>query len=105
VPSLAVAGETIELDDDGFVKDSRRWSPEVAETLARSEGVAALTAEHWRLINYMRDYYVKHGIAPMLRRLCQDTGIPLRRVYELFPSGPSRGVCRAAGLPGLAGCV
>jgi tRNA 2-thiouridine synthesizing protein E len=29
----------------------------------------------------------------------------LQEVYELFPSGPAKGACKAAGLPKPTGCV
>ena len=37
--------------------------------------------------------------------VCKATGLPLKRVYELFPSGPARGACKLAGLPKPDGCV
>ena len=43
-----------------------------------------LTEDHWKVINYLRDYYKQYGIAPMIRKLCKDTGFPLKTIYELF---------------------
>jgi len=44
-------------------------------------------------------------LAPMIRLLCQETGFSLRKIYELFPSGPAKGACKVAGLPKPDGCV
>jgi dissimilatory sulfite reductase related protein len=44
-------------------------------------------------------------MAPMVRSICQDTGIRLREIYTLFPQGPARGACKIAGLPKPDGCV
>ena len=77
----------------------------VALALASTEGVDELTEEHWKLVNYLRDYYLKFGIAPMIRKLCKETGFPLKKVYELFPSGPAKGACKVAGLAKPTGCV
>ena len=64
-----------------------------------------LTEEHWNVINYLREYFLKNQIAPMIRRLCKETGCNIKRIYELFPSGPAKGACKLAGLPKPTGCV
>ena len=95
----------IEVDEDGFMEDPDVWNEEVAVALATTEGVDDMTEEHWKLVNYLRDYYLKFGIAPMIRKLCKETGFPLKKVYELFPSGPAKGACKVAGLAKPTGCV
>ena len=72
---------------------------------ATSEGVTELTENHWKVINYLRNYYTQFGIAPMIRKLCKETGFKLNEIYELFPSGPAKGACKLAGLPKPTGCV
>ena len=64
-----------------------------------------MTDEHWKIVNYLRDYYMKFDIAPMIRKLCKETGFPLKKIYELFPSGPAKGACKVAGLAKPTGCV
>lgn len=102
---IDVVGKKIELDEDGFIVEPSVWNEEVAKMLAKTEDVSELTEEHWKVINYLRDYYAKFGIAPMVRKLCKDTGFPLKKIYELFPSGPAKGACKLAGLPKPTGCV
>jgi len=41
----------------------------------------------------------------MIRKLCKQSGFPLKAIYELFPSGPAKGACKVAGLPKPTGCV
>jgi TusE/DsrC/DsvC family sulfur relay protein len=105
VPTVDVAGKALEVDEDGFIQDPNTWNKEVAEGFAQFEGITALTDEHWKVIDYLRDYYLKFGIAPMIRKLCKDTGFQLKYIYELFPSGPAKGACKLAGLPKPTGCV
>ncbi len=95
----------IDVDEDGFMEDPDLWNKSVAMALATTEGVDELTEEHWKLVDYLRDYYLKFGIAPMIRKLCKETGFPLKKVYELFPSGPAKGACKVAGLAKPTGCV
>jgi tRNA 2-thiouridine synthesizing protein E len=56
-------------------------------------------------VKYLRDYYLKFKIAPMVRKLCKETGTDLKKMYVLFPSGPAKGACKVAGLPKPTGCV
>lgn len=95
----------IEVDEDGFMQEPETWNQEIAKALATTEGVESLTEEHWKVVNYLREYYLKFGIAPMIRKLCKETGFPLKRIYELFPSGPAKGACKVAGLAKPTGCV
>lgn len=95
----------IEVDEDGFMMEPDEWNQDIAVALATTEAVDDMTEEHWKLVNYLREYYLKFGIAPMIRKLCKETGFPLKKVYELFPSGPAKGACKVAGLAKPTGCV
>lgn len=103
--TMTVENAQIEIDEDGFIQEPTKWSEQVATALAATEGVSELTERHWQLINYLRDYYQKFGIAPMIRKMCKEVGMKLSEVYELFPTGPAKGACKAAGLPKPTGCV
>jgi TusE/DsrC/DsvC family sulfur relay protein len=95
----------IEVDEDGFMQEPDKWNEEVAKALATTEGVNELTEEHWKLVNYLRNYFLQFGVAPMIRKLCKETGFDLKKVYALFPSGPAKGACKVAGLAKPTGCV
>jgi tRNA 2-thiouridine synthesizing protein E len=105
MPTFTHGDVSIEVDEDGFITDPDMWNDDVAAALATTEGVEELTEEHWKVMKYLRDYYLKFGVAPMIRKLCKETGFPLKKIYELFPSGPAKGACKLAGLPKPTGCV
>ena len=105
MPDLKVGDTTIEVNEDGFIVDPDRWNEEIAAALAATEGVGELTPDHWRVARYLREHYLEFGLAPMIRKLCKATGFKLKRIYELFPSGPAKGACKVAGLPNAKGCV
>jgi dissimilatory sulfite reductase related protein len=94
-----------EVDEDGFLVEPGIWNESVARDLAVSEEIAEVTEKHWKVIRYLREYYTQFGSAPMVRKLCKETGYKLAEIYELFPSGPAKGACRVAGLPKPTGCV
>jgi dissimilatory sulfite reductase related protein len=102
---LLVGSQTLELDEDGFLMEPELWNEEVAKALALTEEVFELTEEHWKVINYLREYFEENNVAPMIRKVVKDTGFDLKKIYELFPSGPAKGACKIAGLPKPTGCV
>jgi tRNA 2-thiouridine synthesizing protein E len=105
VPELVIEGRAYEVDEDGFLNDPEIWNDEVAKDFALSENVPEMTEEHWKLVRYIRDYFMQYGIAPMVRKVTRETGFSSDKMYELFPSGPAKGACKVAGLPKPAGCV
>jgi dissimilatory sulfite reductase related protein len=105
MPTFTHGNVNIAVDEDGFMENPEVWNSEVATALATTEGVNALGDDHWKLVNYLRNYYLQFGVAPMIRKLCKETGFDLKKVYELFPSGPAKGACKVAGLPKPTGCV
>jgi tRNA 2-thiouridine synthesizing protein E len=98
-------GKVFEVDGDGFLTDPNIWNEEVAGLFARYDGINELNEKHWAIIQIIRRNYIEKGNAPMIRIICQETGLRLREIYELFPLGPARGACRVAGLPKPDGCV
>lgn len=102
---IELRGKTYDVDEDGFLENPDIWTEEVAADFATTEGVEDMTDEHWAIVNYIREYYLKFGTAPMIRKVCKSTQMDLKKIYELFPSGPAKGACKIAGLPKPTGCV
>jgi tRNA 2-thiouridine synthesizing protein E len=100
-----LGGAEIEIDEDGFMQEPEKWNREVAEDLAKTENAFPMGENHWKLVDYLRDYYLKFGAAPPIRLLCKKTGIDLKTIYQLFPGGPAKGACKVAGLPKPTGCI
>jgi tRNA 2-thiouridine synthesizing protein E len=105
MPTFSHGEVSLSVDEDGFMQEPDLWTKEVAAALATTEGVDALTDDHWKVVEYLRNYYLQFGVAPMIRKLCKETGFDLKRIYTLFPSGPAKGACKVAGLPKPTGCV
>jgi TusE/DsrC/DsvC family sulfur relay protein len=105
MPDIAIEGRTFAVDEEGFLQEPELWNDDVAKLFATAEGVTQMTEEHWAVVHMIRQYYMEHGNAPMVRLLCQKTGLNLKTIYKLFPSGPAKGACKVAGLPKPEGCV
>ena len=102
---ITYKGKSFEVDEDGFRLRFDDWCPVWMEYVKESEGIAEITPDHQKILDFLQDYYKKNGIAPMVRILSKNTGYKLKEVYELFPSGPGKGACKMAGLPKPTGCV
>jgi len=103
---LECNGKQLEVNEEGFLVNPEQWDREIALALAqKEEGLESLSAEHWTVIEFIRNHYLQTKLAPMVRLMCKSTGFPLRHIYELFPSGPAKGACKLAGLPKPDGCV
>jgi tRNA 2-thiouridine synthesizing protein E len=102
---IEIEGKMFEVDGDGFLSTPLIWDEEVAKLFAKNDGIGEMNEKHWAIIKIIRKNWEEKGMAPMIRTICQETGIKLREIYELFPNGPARGACKIAGLPKPDGCV
>ena len=92
------------FDEEGFLVDMDKWSWDVAEALARGEVDGQLTEEHWKVLEYLRHYFIEYKNIPPDRMVARSAGVALKRINEIFPSGVVGGACRIAGIPRSAVC-
>ena len=109
--SIEVDGKSYEIDDDGYLVDWQQWNENIATHMAKEEGID-LTEEHWEIIKFLRDYFQKYQIAPMIKILTKEIGKTMgpekgntKYLYQLYPAGPAKQACKYAGLPKPTGCV
>jgi|TARA_B100000315_G_scaffold105620_1_gene96863 tRNA 2-thiouridine synthesizing protein E len=111
MPNFEFNGKSYEIDEEGYLETLDDWNKDVAEYIAKEEGVE-MTEAHWEVINFLREYYDEYKIAPMIRVLTKAIGRKLGKekgntkyLYELYPEGPAKQACKIAGLPKPTGCV
>ena len=108
---LNVNGRILEATRDGFLVDLRDWDEEAARVLAEEEAIE-LTAAHWEVIHFIRDYYQAFNHLPNARvftiavrkTLGEEKG-NARYLHRLFPDGPLKYACKIAGLPKPPTCI
>lgn len=93
------------LDQDGFLMQISNWTRETAHELAEKNDLGPLTEQHWKIIDYVREYYLKHGEGPPIVKIGRATGMTSGEICTLFPCGVARGAYRLAGLPRPTGCL
>ena len=54
MPTRTICGQTVLVNDEGFLMDPSQWTKDIAAELAREEGIADLTAAHWKVIDRNR---------------------------------------------------
>lgn len=104
-------GESLPVDDKGYLLEYGAWKPLVAETMAANDGIE-LEADHWTILAIFREYFESFEIEPPMRALVRKAREELgeekgssRYLYRLFPDGPGTQACRYAGLPKPLSCV
>ena len=93
------------LDEDGFLKTMSSWNRSMAEELDAKNDIGPLTEEHWKVIEFVKDYYLTHGTGPPVVKIGKATGLSNAEICQLFPCGVARGAYRLAGLPRPPGCL
>ncbi len=100
-----IAGKAVNFDEEGFMADPNEWDQEIAEALAEEIGVAPLTGDHWKVIDFSRADFAEKGEAPGIRRITKAAGVPTKQLYKLFPKGPAKKIALVSGLGKPHGCI
>lgn len=102
--TMTIAGQEVQVNEEGFLTDPGQWTEEIAGELANNIGVE-MTDEHWKVIRWLRsDFSEKHETATT-RRVQTVGGFPTKLQFQLFPKKPAKKMAYIAGLPKPAGCV
>ena len=106
---FSVEGQTIETNEQGFLRNLGDWSEAFAVALASHDDIE-LFVDHWELIWYFRDYYNENQSNPTMHTIVRSLGKVKgdhyhdqkkyeRHIYTLFPKDPIHEICKLAGLP------
>lgn len=100
-----IANKTVQVNDEGYLTNPAEWTKEIAVELAQEEGIAELSAAHWKIIEFCRQTAGAGGKAPTLRTITNGAGVSTKDLFTLFPKGPAKKVAKIAGLGKPEGCV
>jgi len=101
---LAIGGKSVSVDDEGYLIDPADWNEGIAEELARQERIV-LSAAHWAVISFVREYYEQRKITPDARHVIKHLAAyrggdseGRNDLFRLFPYGYVKQACRVAGM-------
>ncbi len=103
--TTTIGGTPVDINDDGFFTDPDQWTEAMAPELAQAAGIDELTENHWRVIKFMRNEFAEKGTGPTVRVLGKTSGISVKELYQLFPTGPAKTAAKIAGIPKPRGCI
>jgi len=95
----------VERDAEGYLFNPDDWDIAIANELAKEEGIE-LNDTYWLILNFMREYYGEHNIAPDVRHLIRHLAIVKKSskteakkiIFNLFPYGYVKQACKIAGM-------
>ncbi len=73
---LLFKDRTIDVDSDGFLNRPEDWDEEIAEMIAKKEGIGELSASKREIIEFLREYYEKNKSFPILKYVCKKIHAP-----------------------------
>ncbi len=103
MPKKTYAGKEIEVDDNGYLLNSKDWNEEIAKEIAKEEGIE-LTEKHFEVIGFLRKSF-EQGKQLSIRKIGKSGVVDIKEFYQLFPDGPLKKASKIAGIPKPAGCV
>lgn len=104
MPVTTIAGRDVHVDEEGFLTDPAEWDRELAVELAAAIGIE-LTAEHWKILDFLRADFAEQGETATTRRVQAVGGFAVKEQFALFPKKPAKKMAYVAGLPKPRGCV
>ena len=100
---ITIAGKNLEVTDEGYLTDSSAWNKDIANEIAKEEGIE-LTDEHFKILEFIRDKVLR-GESLTIRSVGKSGIVDIKGFYVLFPGGPLKKATRIAGVAKPSSCV
>ena len=91
MPEIEIAGRTFAVDEEGFLQQPELWDDEVAKLFATTEGIGAMTPEHWAVVRMIREYYLRARHGPDGTAALPEDRPPPEEHLQAVPVGPRQG--------------
>ena len=100
---VTLAGQNVDLNEEGYLTDASQWNEDVAREIAKEEEVE-LTDKHFEVLNFLRQQSAD-GIDITIRKVGKSGIVDIKGFYTLFPKKPLKKSSRIAGIPKPSSCV
>ena len=98
-----IAGQNIKLTNDGYLSDPSQWNKEIANEIAKEEGIE-LSDKHFEVLEFLRKTN-ESGETLTIRKVGKSGIVDIKGLYKLFPGGPLKISSKIAGIPRPSSCV
>ncbi len=98
-----IAGNNVDVDQEGYLENPDQWTKEIAAEIANDIGIE-LTDKHFEVINYLREQHAQ-GTQLTIRKVGKSGITDIKGLYKLFPGGPLKYSSKIAGIPKPTSCV
>lgn len=99
----AIAGATIQVNEEGYLTDFSQWNQQIGTALAQEADIN-MTARHWEVINYLQTEF-KNDVPLSIRKIGKSGVVDIKEFYQLFPNAPLKTASKIAGIPKPASCI
>ncbi|CAL4325320.1 Sulfurtransferase TusE [Buchnera aphidicola (Protaphis terricola)] len=102
--------QEIKKDSEGYLNNYKDWNIQLAKEIALKEKIQ-LTNKHWKIVFFIRKFYLKYNITPSMRLLIKgfekETNKKICSIdlFILFPKGPAKQASKIAGIPKPSKCL
>ena len=72
------------LDANGYLEDPQQWDADVAAMMAARIGIEPLGAIHWRILQHLRELYLRRDDPLMTRRIQREVELDPSCITTLF---------------------
>jgi tRNA 2-thiouridine synthesizing protein E len=97
------AGQTVEVNEEGYLINTSDWSKEIAAEMAKEDGIE-LTDKHYEVLEFLRKESAA-GTSLSIRKVGKSGIVDIKGLYQLFPGGPLKYSSKYAGISKPASCV
>ncbi|MGB0403946.1 MAG: TusE/DsrC/DsvC family sulfur relay protein [Salibacteraceae bacterium] len=98
-----IAGNAVNVNDEGYLTDLNQWNKDIATELA-SEADINLSDDHWKVLEYLQEQY-KNEVPLTIRKIGKSGVVSIKEFYALFPNGPLKISSKIAGIPKPVSCI
>lgn len=101
--TLVLDRTKIEVNEEGYLKNSSQWTTDLAHEMAREANII-LTPKHFEVLNWLRAKQAE-GVALSIRKVGNSGLVDIKEFYQLFPGGPLKISSKIAGIPKPVSCI
>jgi TusE/DsrC/DsvC family sulfur relay protein len=100
--ATVIADTSVDVDAEGFLTHADQWNEQIAEQIARENGIRELSERHWLVVKFMRERYLTTATHPRSARWARSRAYRSRSSISSSPKARPSSRPRSAASPSPA---